>query len=54
MAQVNEHIRYEPDERPPHSIAAGVGFQAAVVIIAPGGAQRDHYCQGSQSAGELP
>ena len=35
MAQVNEYIRYEPDERPPHSIAAGVGFQAAVVIIAP-------------------
>ena len=35
MAKVNEHIRYEPDERPPHSIAAGVGFQAAVVIIAP-------------------
>ena len=35
MAQVNEYIRYEPDDRPPHSIAAGVGFQAAVVIIAP-------------------
>ena len=35
MAQVNENIRYEPDERPPHSVAAGVGFQAAVVIIAP-------------------
>lgn len=33
MAQVNENIRYEPDERPPHSVAAGVGFQAAVVIV---------------------
>ena len=35
MARANENIRYEPDERPPHSVAAGVGFQAAVVIIAP-------------------
>ena len=34
MAQTNEHIRYEPDERPPHSVAAGVGFQAAVVVVA--------------------
>ena len=34
MAQVNENIRYEPDERPPHSVAAGVGFQAAVVVVA--------------------
>ena len=34
MAQVHEHIRYEPDERPPHSVAAGVGFQAAVVVVA--------------------
>ena len=28
-------IRYEPDERPPHSTAAAVGFQAAVVVLAP-------------------
>ena len=34
MAQTNENIRYEPDERPPHSVAAGVGFQAAVVVVA--------------------
>ena len=31
----NETIRYEPDERPPHSVAAAVGFQAAVVVLAP-------------------
>lgn len=30
----NESIRYEPNERPPHSVAAGVGFQAAVVVVA--------------------
>ncbi len=35
MAQANENIRYEPEERPPHSVAAGVGFQAAVVVLAP-------------------
>ncbi len=34
MGQTNENIRYEPDERPPHSVAAGVGFQAAVVVVA--------------------
>ena len=31
----NENIRFEPDERPPHLVAAGVGFQAAVVVLAP-------------------
>ena len=31
----NETIRYEPDERPPHSVAAAAGFQAAVVVLAP-------------------
>ena len=35
MACVNENIRYEPDEQPPHSVAVGVGFQAAVVVLAP-------------------
>ena len=35
MAKINENIRYEPDERPPHSIAAGIGIQAAVVVLAP-------------------
>ena len=33
--KANENIRFEPDERPPHSVAAGVGFQAAVVVLAP-------------------
>ena len=31
----NENIRFEPEERPPHLVAAGVGFQAAVVVLAP-------------------
>ena len=31
----NENVRFEPDERPPHPVAAGVGFQAAVVVLAP-------------------
>ena len=35
MAKTNQDIRYEPDERPPHSVAFGAGFQAAVVIITP-------------------
>ncbi len=30
---MNEHIRYEPDEHPPHLLAAGAGGQAAVLII---------------------
>ncbi len=34
-ARGNENIRFEPDERPPHPVAAGVGFQAAVVVLAP-------------------
>ena len=34
-AHGNENIRFEPDERPPHPVAAGVGFQAAVVVLAP-------------------
>ncbi|MBC9888299.1 MAG: hypothetical protein F7B06_00270 [Opitutae bacterium] len=35
MAKNNQDIRYEPDERPPHPVAFGAGFQTAVVIIAP-------------------
>ena len=35
VAHVNETIRYEPDEQPPHPVAAGVGFQAAAVVLAP-------------------
>ena len=34
-ARGNENIRFEPEERPPHLVAAGVGFQAAVVVLAP-------------------
>ena len=34
-AKANENVRFEPDELPPHSVAAGVGFQAAVVVLAP-------------------
>ena len=29
----NETIRYEPDERPPHSVAVAVGFQAAAAFV---------------------
>ena len=34
-AQVNENIRYEPDEKPPSLVAVGAGFQAAMIILAP-------------------
>ena len=29
----NEHVRFEPDERPPWPVAAGVGAQAALVTV---------------------
>ena len=32
---VNEHVRYEPEERPPPLIALGAGAQAAMLIVAP-------------------
>ncbi|MCY4582126.1 MAG: hypothetical protein OXE50_04900, partial [Chloroflexi bacterium] len=35
MADVNENVRYEPDENPPPAIALGAGLQAALVILAP-------------------
>ena len=35
MAQINEYIRFEPEERPPHPLSAGLGFQAMVILIAP-------------------
>ncbi len=35
MAQINENIRFEPEERPPHPLSAGLGFQAMVILIAP-------------------
>ncbi len=32
---VNDQVRYEPDERPPPAVALGAGVQAAMVIVAP-------------------
>ena len=32
-AQVNEHIRYEPDEHPPPLAVVGVGAQAAMLTV---------------------
>ena len=32
---VNEHIRYEPEERPPLLVTVGAGFQAAALTLAP-------------------
>ena len=33
-ADHNQDIRYEPDERPPHLLAAGLGFQYAMLAVA--------------------
>ena len=35
MANMNENIRFEPDERPPHLLSAGLGLQATIILIAP-------------------
>ena len=35
MANVNENIRYEPEERPPHLLCAGLGLQATATLMAP-------------------
>ena len=32
---VNENVRYEPDESPPPALAVGAGFQATAIIVAP-------------------
>ena len=32
---VNENVRYEPDESPPPVLAVGAGFQVAAIIVAP-------------------
>ena len=32
---VNEHVRYEPEDKPPPLIALGAGAQAAMLIVAP-------------------
>ncbi len=35
MANVNESIRYEPEQRPPHLLSAGLGLQATAILMAP-------------------
>ena len=34
-ANVNENVRFEPDEIPPSLVTIGAGFQAAMLIVAP-------------------
>ena len=34
-ANVNENVRYEPNERPPSLVALGAGAQAALITLAP-------------------
>ena len=34
-AEINEHIRYEPNDNPPVPLAIGAGLQAALLIVAP-------------------
>ena len=35
MPTMNENVRFEPEERPPHLLSAGLGLQATVILIAP-------------------
>ena len=35
MTQSNENIRYEPDDRSPHPVSAGLGFQITAITLAP-------------------
>ena len=35
MTQANENIRYEPDDRSPHPVSAGLGFQITAITLAP-------------------
>ena len=32
---VNDNVRYEPDENPPPLVTIGSGIQAAILILAP-------------------
>ena len=32
---INRNVRYEPDDKPPHLIAAGAGAQAAILTVTP-------------------
>ena len=34
-SEINDNIRYEPDETPPPPVAIGAGLQAAAIIVAP-------------------
>ena len=34
-SHTNENVHYEPNDTPPHPIAIGAGFQAAMLIVAP-------------------
>ena len=34
-ANVNENVRFEPDESPPSLVTIGAGIQAAMLIVAP-------------------
>ena len=33
--RINENIRYEPEEKPPHLLSAGLGFQATLTLLPP-------------------
>ena len=35
MTNVNDHLRYEPEESPPHLLSAGLGLQATAILVAP-------------------
>lgn len=35
MANVNDNIKYEPEQRPPHLLSAGLGLQATAILMAP-------------------
>ena len=34
-SNVNENVRYEPNDRPPSLVALGAGAQAALITLAP-------------------
>jgi NCS2 family nucleobase:cation symporter-2/xanthine permease XanP len=35
MTMLNENIRYEPEESPPHLLSIGLGLQATAILLAP-------------------
>lgn len=34
-SEINEHVRYEPNEHPPYPIAAGAAIQATILMVTP-------------------